>query len=113
MKDPTIPAPSERKKFMFYDTAKRQVDLKIRLRIDNMNQSMFFRMMISGYLERNESIVCFVEEFRRDNQLEGRTHSKEITRSAKKAQDVKNKFGLNENDIENFFDIMEEEHPEL
>ena len=49
MKDPTVPTPEDRKKFMFYDSSKRQTDLKIRLRTDNLNQSMFFRMMITGY----------------------------------------------------------------
>jgi len=113
MKDPTIPTPADRKKFMFYDTGKRQTDLKVRLRTDNLNQSMFFRMMMSGYLERDENLIMFIEKFKRDNQLEGRSHSKKIFKGVEKAQETKNKFGLDDTDIENFFDIMEEEHPNL
>ena len=31
----------------------------------------------------------------------------------KKTQETINKFGLDENEIENIFDILEKEHPEL
>jgi hypothetical protein len=98
---------------MFYDTSKRQTDLKIRLRTDNLNQSMFFRMMITGYLERDENIIMFIENFKQNNNLEGRSHGKKIVESAKASQETRNKFGLDTTDIENFFDIMEEEHPDL
>ena len=50
MKKPPVPNPRERKKFMFYDSHKRQADLRIRLKYDGMNQSQFFRAMITGYL---------------------------------------------------------------
>ena len=55
MKDPTVPDPENRKKIMFYDSEKRQADLRIRLRYDGMNQSHFFRAMISGYLEKHRN----------------------------------------------------------
>jgi hypothetical protein len=113
VKDPTIPTPEERKKFMFYDSGKRQTDLKIRLRTDNLNQSMFFRMMITGYLERDEDLVAFIEKFKSKNKLDGRSFSNKITKSAHKAKDTRSQFGLDNDDIENFFDIMEEEHPDL
>jgi len=113
VKDPTVPAPEDRKKFMFYDSSKRQTDLKIRLRTDNLNQSMFFRMMITGYLERDENIIMFIESFKQSNNLEGRSHGKKIVESAKASKETRNKFGLDTTDIENFFDIMEEEHPDL
>tara|TARA_R110002020_G_scaffold66563_19_gene175020 strand:- start:4848 stop:5189 length:342 start_codon:yes stop_codon:yes gene_type:complete len=113
MKDPTIPAPADRKKFMFYDTAKRQIDLKIRCRVDNLNQSMFFRIMMTGYLEHDENIVRFIQDFKKRYQLEGRSYSKKIMKDVEKGTEVKSKFGLDEADIESFFDIMEQEHPEL
>ena len=113
MKDPTVPVPADRKKFMFYDTGKRQTDLKIRLRTDNLNQSMFFRMMITGYLERDENLIAFIEDFKRKNELEGRSFSGKTKKAARQGKDTRNKFGLNNVDIENFFDIMEEEHPNL
>ena len=113
MKDPTVPTPEDRKKFMFYDTGKRQTDLKIRLRTDNLNQSMFFRMMITGYLERDENVIAFIEKFKRKNELEGRSFSGKTRKAAQQAKETRNKFGLDSADIENFFDIMEEEHPNL
>lgn len=113
MKDPTIPSADSRKKFMFYDTGRNQTELKVRLKLDKLNQSMFFRMMIKGYVENNENILLFIEDFKKEYKLEGRSHIKELSRSSKAAKDTKDKFGLNDGDIESFFDIMEEEYPEL
>ena len=78
MKEPTVPTPEDRKKFMFYDTGKRQTDLKIRLRTDNLNQAMFFRMMITGYLERDENVIAFIEKFKRKNELDSVKKTNEV-----------------------------------
>ena len=64
MAKPPTPNPIERKKFMFYDTNKRQVDLKIRLQHDGLNQSQFFRAMITGYLEKDEYLLSFLESYK-------------------------------------------------
>ena len=53
MKDPTIPNSETRKKFMFYDTEERQAALRVRCQYDGINQSQFFRMMMTGYIENN------------------------------------------------------------
>ena len=50
---------NNRKKIMFYDTAKRQADFRVRLKYDNMTQSDFFRAMLSGYLEQDDCIVKY------------------------------------------------------
>ena len=56
---------------MFYDTSKRQADLRIRLDYDGMNQSQFFRAMITGYLERDESLLDFLDRHKEINQVQG------------------------------------------
>ena len=113
MKDPTIPDPKERKKFMFYDSEKRQVDLRIRLKYDGLNQSHFFRAMISGYLENNSHITTFLDEYKEKNQLQGINKREASKRLIKQGEDVKVTFGLNEDDIKSVFDLIAEEHPDL
>ena len=54
------PDPKDRKKFMFYDTVERQMDLKVHLHYDGLNQSQFFRLMITGYIEQDETVIAFV-----------------------------------------------------
>ena len=109
----SVPDPNERKKFMFYDTGKRQADLRVRLDYDGMNQSQFFRAMITGYLERDESLLDFLDRHKEINQVQGqkkRAGNKLLTKAGRQ---VEKEFALNENEIENIFDILEKEHPEL
>tara|TARA_R100000152_G_C6782149_1_gene218603 strand:+ start:1751 stop:2092 length:342 start_codon:yes stop_codon:yes gene_type:complete len=113
MKDPTIPDPKTRKKFMFYDTEKRQADLRIRLRHDGMNQSHFFRAMITGYLNNDEDIISYLDRYKGENSIQGVNKRSASSRLLKKGEETKKVFGLNENDIEDMFDIIAQEHPDL
>jgi len=113
MKDPTIPAPRERKKFMFYDTEKRQADLRIKLQHDGMTQSTFFRVMISGYLENNEHVLNFISEFQEKYKMRGKHKIKKVRKAINKGKDLKEQFSIDENEIANIFDILEEEGPTL
>ena len=91
MKDPTIPDPKERKKFMFYDTEKRQVDLRIRLKYDNMSQSHFFRAMISGYLEKNPVFMTYLDDYKGKNQVQGINKRTATSRMLNEGEKTKNK----------------------
>ena len=113
MKDPTVPDPKTRKKFMFYDTEKRQADLRIRLRQDGLNQSHFFRAMISGYLENDTDIVSYLSRYVGKNKIQGVNKRDATNRLIKKGEETKKVFALNENDIESVFDLIAEEHPDL
>lgn len=113
MKDPTIPDPRERKKFMFYDTGKRQTDLRIRLRYDGMNQSQFFRVMISGYLEKDELIMEYLDNHKKQHQIQSIPKRKKSMKLIEKGKENEKNFGLSDLDVENIFDIIAEEHPDL
>lgn len=110
---PPVPEPSERKKFMFYDTNKRQVDLRIRLKYDGMNQSQFFRAIITGYLNRDESILDYVDRYKEKYRLQGQKKRSGAKYLVKKGRTLEKEFGLNSEEIENIFDILEKEHPEI
>jgi len=113
MKDPTIPDPKTRKKFMFYDTEKRQADLRIRLRHDGLNQSHFFRAMITGYLSNDENIISYLDRYKGENSIQGINKRSASSRLLKKGEEVKKVFGLDEDDIEDMFNIIAQEHPDL
>ena len=113
MKDPTIPNPKTRKKIMFYDSEKRQVDLRIRLRYDGMNQSHFFRAMITGYLEKDPNIMIYLDNYKARHQVQGVNKRTSSRRLLHKGEDIKDKFALEEDEIKNIFDIIAEEHPDL
>lgn len=112
-KDPNLPNPEDRKKMMFWESPKRQADLKIRLGLDGFTQSHFFRAVITGYLEKNEHIVNYIDEYKEKHTTQGAVKRSVIRRNLKNAQEIKKQFSLDENEVEDIFDIIAEEFPEL
>ena len=55
----------EIKRIIFLDTDRRHADLKIRLYYDGLSQTDFFKGMITGYIERDERLVPFIDELRK------------------------------------------------
>ena len=107
MKDLTRPEVKDRKKFMFYDSSDRQARLKIRCKYDGINQSQFFRFMITGYLENAPRIIKFLDECKGRFTVQGVHKRRKITKTHQKAREVENKFDLDKSEIENIFDIIE------
>tara|TARA_R110002110_G_scaffold151332_5_gene343467 strand:+ start:323 stop:649 length:327 start_codon:yes stop_codon:yes gene_type:complete len=103
----------DRKKFMFYDTEKRQADFRIKLKNEGMNQSQFFRAMITGYLNNDASINEFLDSYKKSQNIQSKSRRNILKRENEKENQVKDTYGLSENEIENIFDIIEEEHPDL
>jgi len=112
-KDPAMPDPEDRKKMMFWESPKRQADLKVRLQLDGFTQSHFFRAVISGYLEKNQYIMKYIDEYKGKHTTQGVAKRKQIERDLKKHNEIKKQFALDENEIEDIFDIIAEEFPEL
>ena len=87
------------KKVVFTENDHRHAKLVIRLRHDDLRQSEFFRAIISGYLSQDERILSFIEDIK--------------VQSIKKKNKSKNDTGFSEEQIDNIFDLIAEEHPEL
>jgi hypothetical protein len=113
LRDPTVPDPKTRKKFMFYDTEKRQADLRIRLTYDGLNQSHFFRAMITGYLEKDTDIISYLDRYKGENMVQGINKRKASKKIYRDGEEVKDRFSLRKNEIEDIFDMIAEEHPDL
>lgn len=97
----------DRKKIMFYDTADRQTKLRIRCKYDGINQSQFFRFMITGYIENNSNIIQFLNECKSTHKVQGIQKRKKIMDTHTRAEKDKVKFDLNQGEIESIFDIIE------
>jgi hypothetical protein len=97
------------KRVVFTDTDHRHAQLLIRLRHDGLTQAEFFRSLISGYIENDERIQSYMEEIS--------THSKKKKNSSRKlrtaGKKAKESLGLSSNDVEDLFDMIAEEHPDL
>jgi hypothetical protein len=101
------------KRISFMDTDHRLAELIIRLKHDGLTKTKFFRSILTGYLERDTAIVDFIDREKEKNNLQSKNKSAKVKRLEEDGIKNKNKFGLNEGDIENIFDMLEKEHPDL
>lgn len=95
------------------DNDKRNAEMIVRLKHDGLTKTKFFRAILTGYLERDPEIVSFVERLKEDTQSQSKNKSKKVKQLEKDGKNTKTKFGLNEGDIENIFDMLEKVHPDL
>jgi len=104
---------SQEKKILFTDTDKRHANLKLRLHYDGLTQADFFRSLITGYLEKDKNIMNFIAGLQEGEKI----HSKQKRAKSKKLEEegenLMKKLGLGEEEIENIFDLLEEEYPNL
>ena len=105
--------PGQIKKVRFEDTDKRQADLKIRLHYDGLSQGAFFRMLVSGYIKQDPRIVDFVHEEKEKGKIYGKQKLTKSKNMYEKSEEIKKVFGLNDDEIENIFDIIAKENDEI
>jgi hypothetical protein len=101
------------KRISFMDTDKNAAELIIRLKHDGITKTKFFRAILTGYLERDAAIVDFVERLKEKDNLQSKNKSTKVKKLEEAGKQNKNKFGLNDGDIQNIFDVLEKEHPDL
>ena len=99
------------KKILFYDTDKRHADLKIKLQYDGLGQSEFFRALVTGYLDEDPSIMEYVDSYKETSGKQSGRHQRVTKKERSIEREVTKTFASNE--IENIFDIIERENPEL
>ena len=101
-----------KKQICFDSIAKLHADLKIRLHYDEIKIKEFFNQFIKAYLEKDENIMRFVENLREQKSI-SKVRSDKIKKGNEKQKNTATTFGLDENDIEDIFDILQKEHPDL
>ena len=103
----------QEKKISFIDKDKNHADLIIRLKHDGLTMSKFFRALIKGYIDQDYAILDFIERFKTSSGSQSQKQTKIIHDIKKRGEEVKTKFALNNEEVENIFDILEKEHPDL
>tara|TARA_R100000008_G_scaffold76495_1_gene56364 strand:+ start:266 stop:589 length:324 start_codon:yes stop_codon:yes gene_type:complete len=101
-------------KVVFYDTEKRKAELKIKLHNDGLSQAHFFRSVISAYISEDNSFMGWFEKyFTKNSTIKNKTLQNKALKQKRNAKKVEQAFNLNDDEIENIFDLLEQEHPEL
>lgn len=104
---------TKEKMVQFADLDKRHADLRLRLHYDGLTQGDFFRALVSGYVDRDPDIVSFIEKVKENSEKYKPTLMGKRRRAYTKSKQVEKLFGLNEDEIENIFDMIQKEHKDL
>jgi len=103
------------KQILFLETEKRHADLKVKLKTYGISQSEFIRGCISGLLNDDEEFLPYffklLEEKSYIKSSKNRSKNKEMIN--KGLSTLNEDFSLKESEIENIFDIIEKDHPDL
>tara|TARA_A100001201_G_C4060303_1_gene192475 strand:+ start:778 stop:1104 length:327 start_codon:yes stop_codon:yes gene_type:complete len=97
------------KRIVFTENDHRHAQLIVKLKHDGLKQSEFFRSLITAYLSGDERILSYIEEISKLSKSR-KTKSKALSEKGK--QNISD-FGFTDGEIENIFDLIEEEYPEL
>ena len=100
-----------KKKVVFYDSDKRYADLKIRLEQDGLTQAKFFRGILTGYLSQDADILNYIDKLKntKNKKASDKKRDKETRQLINVGNEKLNKLLLDEEEIENIFDILENE----
>jgi len=88
------------KRVIFDDTDTRHAQLKIRLEYDGLSQAEFFRSLITGYLNKDKSMMEFI-------------NMKYQIKDDQSADDLLGQFGIGDDELENIFDVIAKSNPDL
>ena len=97
------------KRIVFTETDHRHAQLVLRLKHDGIKQAQFFRSLITAYLSGDDRIQSYVNEI---SDLSESRKSKSTKLKQNGQQNLKD-LAFTDGEIENIFDLIEKEHPEL
>ena len=101
------------KKIIFKDTDVRHAQLKIRLQQDGLTQAEFFRSLISGYLNEDKNMIRYIKDYKATNKIQSKRILGVIEKDETASDDLMAKFGIQDDELENIFDLIAEEYPDL
>jgi uncharacterized protein YeeX (DUF496 family) len=97
------------KRIIFTDTDHRHAQLTLKLKDDGMTQAKFFRAIITGYLSDDNRIRSYVV----DSGDLSKSKKQRNTKLRETGRELVHDLGLSDNQVDDIFDLISEEFPDL
>ena len=104
---------NKEKNIVFSDTHIRHAQLKVRLDYDGLSQAEFFRSIVTGYLNKDKDLIEYIQNYKSSKGIQSKRNIKYVEDDNKKSSELLGKFGIKSDELEDIFDIIAEEHPEI
>ena len=101
------------KKVIFSLSENDKAKFKVQLQYDSLTQAQFLRGMIDGYLNKDSHFMNFIATLKGNLKTQSKVNLKKVEKNKKESGETIKKFALEDDEVENIFDILEREHPEL
>ncbi len=108
------PIPKTHSVLSFGLHSKLHEGLKIRLYYDDIKtQSEFFRMCVESYLNQDKLFMEFLDDYKINKKVQSKRKVNKSRKLRGKGEKILKDLALTEEEIENIFDILEEDLSEL
>jgi hypothetical protein len=98
----------------FFINTKSHENLKIRLYYDEIKtQTEFFKLCVEAYLNQEKLFMEFLDDYKINKKVQSKKRTLQSRKLRHKGEDILKDLALSDEDIENIFDILEEDLPEL
>ena len=101
------------KKFTFYAKDELHAKFKIRMQFHSLTQSEFLRACVEAAVQKDPMMEMFIEDYKEKNSKQSKAQRAKIKKEQEKSGELLNDFGIGDGDIDNIFDIIAKEHPEI
>jgi len=101
------------KKYTFYAKDSLHAEFKIRMQYHSLTQSEFLRACVEAVVNKDPMMDMFIQHYKEENGKQSKTQRKKMSKELEDSENILNDFGLGDGDIDNIFDIIAEEHPEI
>ena len=93
---------------LYYDsTDSVYVKFIMKLEYEKLTKTEFFRAIVNGFIEEDEKINSFIENYKERKEIDSKRSRKMIAKERKESEEIDRRFGLSSEDIENIFDLIE------
>lgn len=99
----------ERRIISFEDKDGNLARLIIKLRHEGLSRAEFYRAITLGWIEDNPLLDEFIQDYKRQKEDFRQNRQKILNEEREKAKEASLRFGLDPDEIEDMFDIIEEE----
>jgi len=101
------------KKIIFSIPENEKANFKVQLQYDSLTQGQFLKGVMVGYIEKDPDLVNFITKLKEELKVQSRGLRTKVVKNLKDRKSTINKFALEDDEVENIFDILEQEHPDL
>ena len=113
MKQPFADYGTDVKRIVFKIADHEHAKLIVRLRHNALTQSEFFKAVISAVNEDNEFILSFIQEHLSKKQKLNKQRIAKSNKMLANGKQMVKDFSLSSDEVEDVFDLIAEEFPEL